>query len=506
MIIFAADMIQQAKKITRTLSVRLSFMVVGAIAVLLAVALFILFHYSRKAVKEESLQKAAQTLEGTVQHIDNILLSVEQAAGNTFFNILPNLNRKDLMFTYSRELVASNPWIEGCAIAFKPNFYKDSELFMAYVHRAHADTTNTGHSSLIESETFANSPYTEQRWFSEPIATGVPVWMTHVVDDDADIAPITTFCLPIPGLDGKPVAVIGVDVSLSLLSRIVLAAKPSPNSYSTLVDRDGSFIVHPDSNLLLYHTVFTEAERRGEPTVKAAANAMMSGEQGYMSFRSKGTNYYIFYKPFKRATVPGRITQELGWSAGIIYPEDDIFGAYNRLLYYVLAIAAVGLILLFILVRIITHRQLLPLRMLSKSAQRIADGHYDEPIPDSRQQNEIGRLQNHFQQMQQSLSAHVKELEQLTATLNERGEGLQQAYAKTKEGDRLKTAFLHNMTNQMVDPSDSIISTVNALCKDSGQATQEDLDRYVENINSQGKAITELLNNLLDLSQEKIKQ
>ena len=499
-------MIQQAKKITRTLSVRLSFMVVLAIAVLLAVALFIMFHYSRKAVKEEALQEASQTLEGTVQHIDNILLSVEQTAGNMFFNILPHLNREDLMFTYSRELVASNPWIEGCAIAFRPNFYKDRELFMAYVHRAHADSTHSGHSSLVESETFGNSPYTEQNWFSEPIATGAPVWMTHVIDDDADIEPITTFCLPIPGLDGKPVAVIGVDVSLSLLSQIVLAAKPSPNSYCALIDRDGSYIVHPDSNLLLHHTVFTEAERKGEPTIKAAANAMMSGEAGYMPFHSKGTDYYVFYKPFKRAAVPGRITQELGWSAGIIYPEDDIFGAYNRLLYYVLAIAVVGLILLFILIRIITHRQLLPLRMLSKSAQRIADGNYDEPIPDSRQQNEIGRLQNHFQQMQQSLSAHVKELEQLTAILNERGEGLRLAYAKTKEGDRLKTAFLHNMTNQMVEPSNSIGSAVNELCKNSGQMEQQDIDRYVETIYSQGKTVTELLNNMIDLSQENIKQ
>ena len=74
--------------IAKTLSVRLSIIVVAALASLLTVALFIMFHYSRKAVKEEALQKASQTLESTVQNIDNILFSVEQASGNIYFLML----------------------------------------------------------------------------------------------------------------------------------------------------------------------------------------------------------------------------------------------------------------------------------------------------------------------------------------------------------------------------------------------------------------------------------
>ena len=57
--------------INKTLSVRISLTVVLAIATLLTVALFIMFRSSRKALKEEALQKAGQTLEATVQRIDN---------------------------------------------------------------------------------------------------------------------------------------------------------------------------------------------------------------------------------------------------------------------------------------------------------------------------------------------------------------------------------------------------------------------------------------------------
>ena len=58
----------------------------------------------------------------------------------------------------------------------------------------------------------------------------------------------------------------------------------------------------------------------------------------------------------------GRVTEDLGWSIGIIYPDDDILGDYKRLLYIVLAIVAAGLLLLLVLSQVIAHRHLLPLR------------------------------------------------------------------------------------------------------------------------------------------------
>ena len=499
-------MFRLPKILTKTLSIRLSLMVVSAVAVLLLASLAVMFSFSRHSVKHEALKNAEQTLEGTIQNIDNILLSVEQATGNLYFNLRPHLDRSDMMFTYSRELVESNPYITGCAIAFKPYFYPGREYFVAYVYRINEDSLVTSDSPIIQAETFGNRPYTEQEWFTEPMASGTPVWLNPMKDMDTDTKPITTFCLPIPGSDGSPVAVISVDVSLSLLSQVVLSAKPSPNSYCTLLAGDGSFIVHPDSTKLLQKTVFASSEQGADPSVKEAAEAMISGETGYRPFRMNGMDYYVFYKPFKRIAVPGRSTEELDWSAGIIYPEDDIFGDYNRLLSYVLAIAVVGLLLLFVLCRAFTHRQLLPLRLLTNSAQRIAEGNFDVTIPNARQYDEIGQLQNNFQQMQQSLATHVSKLEKLTATLKERGDELDEAYRQAQEAGRVKTAFLHNMTNQMVDPAAAIIKDVDSLCNLSHEREQQEADRLTNDIARQGKIITDLLNNLLDQSQEKLQE
>ena len=430
------------------LSIRLSLIVVSSMAILLFASLIVMMVYARKALKEEALNNAAMTLEDAIQRIDNILLSVEQTAGNFYFRIIPQLNNKEGIITLSRQVVEANPHIIGCAIAFKPGYHQDGETFMAYHYR-------TSDSVTVMSETFGDTPYTEHTWFTEPMKTGRAGWikplsnmsMPHHIDSKEAFA-VTTFSLPIYSRKGKPVGVIGIDVSLSLLSRIVMQAKPSANSYCTLLDRDGSFIVHPNSDKLFYENVYTQLANGADPSVEAAAKAMINGETGYKQFNLYGKDYYVFFKPFKRASIPGRATGDDRWSAGVIYPEEDIFGDYNSLIYYVLAIAIGGLLLLFLLCRLIIHHQLLPLQMLTNSAQRIANGHYDETIPESSHNDEIGRLQNNFQHMQQSLSAYIGELEQLLATLKERGDRLRIAYDHAQKADRMKTAFLHNMTTR----------------------------------------------------------
>lgn len=498
-------MIKKLKAFNQRLSVQLSIKVVLAMAVLLMVFLAVMLYYSRTAVKEEAMEKASMTLEGTVERIDNILLSVEQTAGNFYVTYTNNPIQPDLIHTYSRRMVEANPYIVGCAIAFKKNYFKDHEYFMAYYHREESedvsDSAGVFSSNIVQSDHLGNIPYTEQSWFTKVMASNKPCWVRSPADKNTETDPIITFSLPLSDSNGRPIGAMGVNVSLAHLSRIIEAAKPSPNSYCILLDSDGSFIVHPEGSYLIRQTVFALSEQEAEPSIKEAAQAMLSGESGYRHFRFEREDYYVFYKPFQRIAVAGRSMEELNWSAGIFYPEDDIFGDYNNLFYYVLAIAFVGLLLLLLLSMSIIHRQLKPLLLLTESAQRIAKGHYEEPVPDSRQKDEIGRLQHNFQQMQQSLATHIGELEQLTTTLQERGEGLRVAYHQAQNAERMKTAFLHNMSNQMTTPAVAIDKDVQALCSDN---VPQDISQLTGDIQRNGTTITNLLNNLITMSEEEI--
>ena len=214
-----------------------------------------------------------------------------------------------------------------------------------------------------------------------------------------------------------------------------------------------------------------------------------------------GRDWYVFYRPFERSTVPGRTMEELKWSVGVVYPEDDIFGGYNLLLTIVLGIAIFGMLLTLVLCTYNTHRQLEPLLLLTESAKRIADGHYDEEIPDSRRKDEIGQLQFHFKEMQKSLAARMSDLQKSTDDLQERNEVLKQAYARTQEADRVKTAFLHNMTNQMTSPADTIVKSVTELCNHYHDYTSQEATGEVDIIQVESHVITNLLDNLIEAAE-----
>jgi len=119
-------------------------------------------------------------------------------------------------------------------------------------------------------------------------------------------------------------------------------------------------------------------------------------------------------------------------------------------------------------------------------------------VPDSRQHDEVGRLQNHFQQMQRALSTRMGELERLTTALHHQSEELAAAYEQAKEANAMKTAFLHHMTNQMTAPVSAIDRSVTMLYHHYQEMEQHEVDHLAVDIQQQGQTVTELLDDLLE--------
>lgn len=434
------------------LSVKISLMAVSAMAVLLIASLVVMLLYSRKKVKEETMARVTLTLDGTVQNIDNILLSVEQATGNVYYSLPSRINNPEALELYRRKLIDSNPYVADCTITL-------------------GDTT-----------------VTESKWTVKPVQEGKE--------------PLISFSVPLYNTAGQLAGYVSTDVSIGLLSRIVAQTKPSENSFCVLLDSVGNFIVHPDAEQLMQQSAIEISKATANAELGEAVQAMIAGQTDYRTFCLWGTDFYVYFKPFSRSSVRGRAIGHLGWSTGIIYPERDIFGDYNNLQYYVLVISIIGLLLTFLLSHAVIKSRLKPLLMLTSQAQHIAAGNFSEPIPDSKHIDEVGRLQDNFQLMQRSLATQIDELESLKNTLYQRCEGLRKAYDQAKKADRMKTSFLHNMTNQMMEPAVAIEQDVQQLCSQSDRDTAQ----LVSDVQKKGKAITELLKNLISMSDDEMRK
>ena len=124
--------------IRRSLAARLSIWVVINVVILFMAALGILFHYSRLAVREEAMEKASQTLEGTLLNVENTLHDVEVAANSMKWLVEQHIDTPDSMFTFSRKIIENNPDIYGCSIAFEPYYYEEKgQYFSADSYNRH---------------------------------------------------------------------------------------------------------------------------------------------------------------------------------------------------------------------------------------------------------------------------------------------------------------------------------------------------------------------------------
>ncbi|MBQ6202190.1 MAG: hypothetical protein IJK50_12285, partial [Prevotella sp.] len=119
--------------------------------------------------------------------------------------------------------------------------------------------------------------------------------------------------------------------------------------------------------------------------------------------------------------------------------------------------------------------------------------------------DEVGRLQNHFREMQQSLATRMGEMKQLSETLKERGEELQATYEQAQAAERMKTNFLYNMSDQMMSPVEGIRKRVQTISNTNGKLTEEETNQLVDGIQQRGEKVTALLNQLIAES-EKIEE
>lgn len=139
-----------------------------------------------------------------------------------------------------------------------------------------------------------------------------------------------------------------------------------------------------------------------------------------------------------------------------------------------------------------------PVRQLSASADHVADGFLEEPLPASRN-DEIGDLGRNFSRMRDAIRENILELRNANTTL--------------VKLDELKSSFLSAVSHELRTPLTSILGFVkiierdmdrhlHALCAGDPQLAER-CDRVRDNlsiISREGARLTRLINDLLDLT------
>ena len=444
--------------IKQSLSWKLSLGILLMAVPIFMLSIGLLFLQSKEQIKAEATKHAASVLNTQMQRINRAMNIVKTATDINDWEVTAHLD-PDSILAYSRFIVMLNGQIDGCSISTEPNtFPKYGRFFSAYTVRD-GDSVAT----VIEEP----YDYFEKVWYKKPHLQGKPCWAVYYDESDSlDLTldgMIASYSKPLYNDDKHFVGIISTDLSLIRLSKMISEEVPYPESYFVMTGEEGRYFVHPDSTKLFNKTIFSDIDPKQNADIYALGHEMTTGKKGSMRVKVGGTWYQVCYQP-----VP-----DTPWSLALVCPEWSILQGYNRLNFIIGPLIFIGLLLIMLFCSVTVARAIHPLYRLTSKVQRIAEGHYDERIKLSKYNDVVGRLQNTFAAMQESLIRHVTSIQQMNEVTVQRNEELMRTSELAKEADRQKTLFIQNVSHQIRTPL-NIIMGFSQVMKDSKGALPEE--------------------------------
>jgi signal transduction histidine kinase len=210
-----------------------------------------------------------------------------------------------------------------------------------------------------------------------------------------------------------------------------------------------------------------------------------SGKEGATMDDLKRTDCLVIEQPLS----------DSGWRLAIVCPEEDIFKHYNNMIYTIISIILFGLLIMLAFCYFIIHKTMAPVVTLALQTEDIAEGHFDRQIAPSTRLDEVGRLQNSFHTMQQSIANYVAELEATRTKTEQKNEELTAAKALAEESDQKKAAFIRDMFHQIRTPLNIISGFAQVLRDGHSLMEGEDFGIVIGDIILNGQNIGHIIDN-----------
>lgn len=454
----------------------------GFVAVLFMATFSLMFIFARQAVRTEAEGKAEGILQQLEIAVRNTVTEKMLVARQTQLNVEQKLNNPAKIDEYLQQILRNEPQIIGVAVAFEPGFYPDKTgEYMIYYYRKDNE--------LIKNDQFVGESYLHQPWFKETLTRNREYWSDPKEDFRTNGEPIISFGIPLRK-NGKTVGVFAIDISLIWLSETITKMRSGQNIYGAVITRKGAFLVHPDTAMLRNGAVFDMLDHYSDKKHQQVIYKMMAGETGTAQIELNGTRCYAAYKPMEGTNSV----------IDVVCPENDIMGNYNQLIVLMAAIVILVLLMLTAVCYFFVHRELLPLRTLESSAKQMTKGDYFSHVTNSGRLDEVGSLTNSFLTMRRSIRQHIDKIKNTREMLDMQNKALSEANEQMKEADKVKTAFLQNMSDNMEEPSEGILKIVKELKANGEDMTQEQIRELAAKMDAHTQSVTTLLDRTLEVA------
>lgn len=393
-------------RFTRSLTFKMTLLVLGGTVLVFLIILGDTYLSSREIILTQAEANARNLADSMARRIEQEFRAIAKVPENfASFLETDDWDQAGLLRLLA-ELVKRNPEVYGSVAAFEPYaLNKDLEYFAPYFYRR---PSGLGFKQL-GNETYN---YFQWEWYQMPRELRTPVWTEPYVDEGGGGIIMCTYAVPFMERrtayeQTKLKGVITADISLDWLNDVMGSIRTLQSGYGFLISRNGTFITHPQRELVMKESIFSVAEEQGEPQLRELGRRMIRSDAGFVVLDSALTDGPAFLA-FTR--IPST-----GWSLGVVFSRDELLAELNDLNQRAGFLAWVGLLLLFLVVLLIARSITGPLRKMAQATAKVAGGDLDIDLSDIKSGSEIGQLAESFTHMSRDLKKYIQDLTETTA-------------------------------------------------------------------------------------------
>ncbi len=343
--------------------------------------------------------------EATAQHISGTFKNVQKVIDSVAFSLEDGGMTEKRVNELGQRVLINNPEIFGSAIAFEPyGLQYDRKYYAPYHYRT---DENRIAFTKVGSDDYQ---YFYMDWYQLPRELQRPIWTEPYYDHSGNFELMTTYAEPFyRNRDGHKViaGVVTADISLRWMQKLISSLSNRESGYVFMLSRYGTFIAHPQADLVMHETIFTSAETLGRPQLREVGRRMVAGESGVVELKDMPLtgDSFLYFSPLP----------DQHWSVGVVFPKNELLAQVFRLNREVATMGGIGFVILALLITWLARRITHPLRELTVSANDMASGNLEARLPAATSQDEVGELTRSFQVMRDSINHYIANLTETTA-------------------------------------------------------------------------------------------
>jgi len=352
---------------------------------------------------KESEVRALNLMDAISGKLMNMKKAVEIAAINNVTEIEKNLDSPEKVFDALEYELRQNKHYLGCAVAFEPDYFAtQGRWFEAYVR--FTDSTHVERKQIGS----AQHDYLNMAWYQKGLTMEREqgILSDPYYDEAGGKRLLCTYTLPIFDRQDRKVGVFGIDLNISWFENSIIQEEKKIKELEFL-GRDPSALDAKGNTIFVQILDSRGKKIAGSETIddETMQTILKSDSIRYEKMTVNGLTYFISAKRMKAT----------GWT--LIVAQHKYFVLLHGYILgaAILLIMTIGGIVIFLFTIRSIRRSVKPLRFLSDSAQEIAQGNFDTPLPTFKRQDEIAQLRDSFDTMQQSLKQYMEDLKTSTA-------------------------------------------------------------------------------------------